>query len=87
MANRGNSELSYNLTVAALYGTAIGLNLWLVCVILQQSEEGQELLARIKEATLGRFKDFKNQLLHDFSSSLVILEAEELVREAWQNEE
>ena len=80
------TEKSYNLTVTALYLTAIGLNLWVGYKLLEQTEEGQEVIAQIKEATLGRFQAFKSRFFHDLSSQLLIEEAEDVVRRAWSGE-
>ena len=80
------TEKSYNLTVTALYLTAIGLNLWVGYKLLEQTEEGQEVIAQVKQATLGRFQAFKSRFFPDLSSQLLIEEAEDVVRRAWSGE-
>jgi len=80
------TEKGYNLAVTALYLAAIGLNLWVGYKILEQSEEGQEVIAQVKEATIGRVRSFKARFFHDLSSQLLIEEAEDVVRRAWSGE-
>lgn len=80
------TEKSYNLTVTALYLAAIGLNLWVGYKILEQSEEGKEVIAQVKAATVGRFQAFRSRFFNDLSSQLLIEEAEDLVRRAWSGE-
>ena len=86
METREISAKRYTVTVTALYAAAIGLNLWVGFKILQQSEEGLEVIAEIKAATVGRFMAFKARLFHDLSSQLLIEEAEDVVRRAWSGE-
>jgi len=83
METQEKTEKSYNLTVATLYAAAIGLNLWVGYKILQQSDEGQELIAQVKAATVDRVQAIKDRFFHNLSSQLLIEEAEDVVRRAW----
>ena len=76
------TEKSYNLTVTGLYAVAIGLNLWVGYKLLQQTGEGQEVLAAMK----SKIQEVKNRFFRDLSSQLLIEEAEEVVRRAWSDE-
>ena len=80
------SEKSYALTVTGLYAAAIGLNLWVGYKLLQQTEEGQAVIAEIRASVAGKFEQVKTRFFRDLSSQLLIEEAEDIVRGAWSGE-
>jgi len=71
---------TYRWTILSAYVLGMGLNLWLLREIMKETEEGREILERLNNQTLGRFRSWKNSFFESVDSQMVINEAEEILR-------
>lgn len=75
-----NFTNAYRWAILSAYIFGVVLNLWLLREMMKETEEGREILEKLNDRTLGRFRSFKNNLIEGFDSHLVVVEAEEILR-------
>jgi hypothetical protein len=71
---------AYKWAILSAYIFGVGVNLWLLTEMMKETEEGQAILDKLHSKTLGRFHSWKNALIENMDSQLVIIEAEEILR-------
>lgn len=71
---------AYKWAILSAYIFGVGVNLWLLTEMMKETEEGQAILDKFHSKTLGRFHSWKNALIENMDSQLVIIEAEEILR-------
>lgn len=71
---------AYKWAILSAYIFGIGVNLWILTEMMKETEEGQAILNRLNDQTIGKFRAWKNALFDHVDSQLVVIEAEEILR-------